>query len=139
MKMPGFNAEASLYRMSGHYHGRRAADHDGMALHPAQVIPIGPLCQVAPWLCTAINVYWWPSNNGVNGAVIVTGAYFAANSQVHGTVTNCVGPSPAQIDATTNANGEFQTAVLCECTGSTTVRACDQNGNCADGTSQMPC
>jgi hypothetical protein len=164
MHLPGFSAEAALYRAdisyqvilsSGHGGGERVVAALQWCTPCSPYTPcstrghqiccrdsgLGTICGDNYW-CTpppAIQVSWVPFGNGVAGLVIAKGCNFTANSQVQGEVTNCLGPYPRRISATTDASGEFTTWAECNCSGVTSVSACDGNGNCGQGTANIPC
>ncbi len=57
MNMPGFTAEASLFRASEHYHMPDNFEQAGGAVYPAQIpVPDGPILGPSPGPITPITI-----------------------------------------------------------------------------------
>jgi hypothetical protein len=141
MMIPGFTAEAAVGAARGHYAGQQLSAPRTL-LYPAQISPIINICQICPECCNihlpTVNVSWLNCGTG-SGYVVVTGRNFAANSGVNGQYTNCSGPFPVRLFASTDANGSFTTWQRCDCSGSSMVTANDTSGNSAQGSTALPC
>ena len=149
INMPGFNAEASLYKTNGRYRSLGGTGLIGFPLIPAQLpgflppavnLPID-LCQIDPRFCAPfVNASWQPPAPGDLrgiGTLTVSGGGFPPSTEVAVTIINCDAFPFRQMVTTTPAlgctplgcsqffAGDFQLTVPCFCGGVATVIADD--------------
>lgn len=55
MNMPGFSADASLYKTSGYYQ----ADRHAINLPTQMIIPAIPMCQNCDWILEQCEIHGW--------------------------------------------------------------------------------
>jgi hypothetical protein len=152
MNMPGFIAEASLYKTSGRYRSLKGTGLIGYTLIPAQ-FPID-LCQIDPRFCAPfVNASWNPPDRGFRGTLTVSGGSFPPSTPVRVRVDNCSAFPFIQFVTTSPAlgctpqgcsqffGGDFQLTVPCVCGGTARVTADDGRllGDVASGSAEIPC
>ena len=151
MTLPGFTAEAGLKRSHGRYGGKWHGGAGAFAQPAAPIftgiIPIGNICERAPWLCAIspqLSATYQPPQPpygpGFPGTLTVSGQNFASNVDVTLNICNC-DLDPYQITAHTSPDrwaclavppytcymipgGSFTTAVPCNCGPGGTGIAC---------------
>jgi hypothetical protein len=139
MTIPGFTAEASLFKASRQYHVTRLR------------VWSDRVAAAFPWDPPQLTVSYRP---GFPGTLTVSGQNFTPDVDVLLTISNCeVNPYQFTVHTTKRFSycphpwncryyygGDFTTAVGCYCGGTATVEAIDgQSGNTASAAAGLPC
>ena len=140
MSVPGFVAEASLFRTSMHFRTNAASTH-AAGVRPAWIFFQFPEIQLS----------WQPSNVvGGQGSLTITGDSFAPDVDVMLTISNCsYGGIPCRTQVHTSKGGSkgriyfpggtFRTTIPVFCGGASTVTAQSLAGDWAQANTNINC